>query len=235
MKFDWATHYFGWKYFRFEPWQWPPGTVHGYNAPIGTAVGLTDSLPLMAYLLKPFSRWMPEDIQYLGGWELLCFALQGALAARLAGRFTADSVPRVLVAALFVLLPMLLGRVAHAALLSHWLLLWSLLIATRPHAARFRWAEWAALGGLAGMIQPYLAAMVAALAGAIAFDPGAPRRSPRGPAPLVRRRSRCVGGWWLSGMFNLGGTDDLGGRRPRELLDQPARADLALRVVAPAP
>ena len=208
MKFDWATHYFGWKYFRFEPWQWPPGTVHGYNAPIGTAVGLTDSLPLMAYLLKPFSRWMPEDIQYLGGWELLCFALQAVLAARLAGRFTAHVVPRVLVAALFVLLPMLLGRVAHAALLSHWLLLWCLLIATRPHAARFRWAEWAALGALAGMIQPYLAAMVAALAGAIALTPGETPIAARARA-LGMAAFTMVGGWWLSGMFNLGGADGL--------------------------
>ena len=55
MKFDWATHYFGWKFFRIEPWQWPPGTVSGYNAPIGTAIGLTDSLPLLAYLFKPLS------------------------------------------------------------------------------------------------------------------------------------------------------------------------------------
>jgi hypothetical protein len=208
MKFDWATHYFVWMYFRFEPWQWPPGTVHGYNAPIGTAIGLTDSLPLMAYLLKPFSRWMPEDIQYLGGWELLCFALLGGLAARLAGRFTVHVVPRLLVAALFVLLPMLLRRVAHAALLSQWLLLWCLLIATRPHTSRFRWAEWAALGGLAGMIQPYLAAMVAALAGAIAVAPGAAPLGARARA-LGAAALAMVGGWWLSGLFNLGGTDDL--------------------------
>ncbi len=208
MKLDWATHYFGWTYFRLEPWQWPPGTVHGYNAPIGTAVGLTDSLPLMAYLLKPFSAWLPDDFQYLGAWERLCFALQGALGARLAGRFTPHLLPRLLLAALFVLLPMLLWRVAHAALMSHWLLLWCLLLATRAGESRCRWPEWAALGLLAGMIEPYLAAMVAALLGAIALGPGAGPYVVRGVA-LSAAAVAMVTGWWLSGMFNLGGTDGL--------------------------
>lgn len=208
MKLDWATHYFGWTYFRLEPWQWPPGTVSGYNAPIGTAVGLTDSLPLMAYLLKPLSPWLPHDFQYLGGWEWLCFVLQGALGARLAGRFTRQLLPRLLVGMLLLLLPMLVWRVAHAALMSHWLLLWCLLLATRSLDARFRWAEWAALGLLAGMIQPYLAAMVAALLGAIALAPRAGPFVGRAVA-LTAAAVAMVFGWWLSGMFNLGGADGL--------------------------
>ena len=208
MKLDWATHYFGWTYFRNEPWHWPPAAVHGYNAPIGTAIGLTDSLPLMAYLLKPFSRWLPAEFQYLGAWEWFCYTLQGALAARLAGRFTPDLAPRLLAAALFVSMPMLLWRVAHAALCAHWLILWCLLIVTRPAPAMFRWAEWAALGLLSGLIQPYLAAMVAGLLAATALT--------RNAAPLVARAvalsaaaASMLGGWWLSGMFHLGGTDGL--------------------------
>lgn len=204
MRFDWATHYFGWKFFRLEPWHWPPGAVHGYNAPLGTAIGLTDALPLAAYLLKPFSAWLPEDVQYLGPWELLCFTLQGALAARLFGRWTPHLLPRLAAATLFVLAPILLARTAHAALCAHWLLLWCFLLATRDPAAIHRPREWAALGLLAGMIQPYLAAMVAVLLGAIAVN--------RAPTPWLIR-GRALGsaaaamllGWWLSGMFTLGG------------------------------
>jgi hypothetical protein len=208
MRFDWATHYFGWKFFRNEPWHWPPATVHGYNAPIGTAIGLTDSLPLLAYALKPFASWLPEDIQYLGAWEWFCYAMQGALGARLAGRFTPHLLPRLLAAALLVSLPMLLFRVVHAALCAHWLILWCLLIATRPAATMFRAAEWAALGFLAGMIQPYLAAMVAVLLAAITVI--------RNQAPLPGRAlslaaaaGTMLTGWWLSGMFALGGAEGL--------------------------
>ncbi len=208
MKYDWATHYFGWKYFRNEPWQWPPGTVSGYNAPIGTAIGLTDSLPLLAYLFKPLSPWLPRDFQYLGAWELLCFALQGALGARLIARRSADGVTQLLGATLFVLMPVMLARIAHAALCAHWLILWCLLVGSRPPERRCRPLEWAVLGLLAGMIQPYLAAMVLALLGAIAVGR-------HGPAIRTRVAALAAGlvttllGWWLSGMFNLGGTEPL--------------------------
>jgi hypothetical protein len=208
MKLDWATHYFGWTYFRNEPWHWPPAAVHGYNAPLGTAIGLTDSLPLMAYLLKPFSRWLPAEFQYLGAWEWFCFALQGALGARLAGRFTPHLLPRLLAAAIFVSMPMLLWRVAHAALCAHWLILWCLLIATRSPAAMFRWPEWAALGLLSGLIQPYLAAMVAGLLGATALTGNDNALRPRAVA-LSAAAVTMLAGWWLSGMFHLGGAEGL--------------------------
>ena len=42
-KLDGVPHYFGWFYFRTEPWQWPPGTIRGYYAPLGTSIGLTDA------------------------------------------------------------------------------------------------------------------------------------------------------------------------------------------------
>ncbi len=208
MKYDWATHYFGWKYFRNEPWQWPPGTVSGYNAPIGTAIGLTDSLPLLAYLFKPLAPWLPADFQYLGAWELLCFALQGAFGARLIARRSADPVIQLLGATLFVLMPVMLARIAHAALCAHWLILWCLLIGSREPARRCRPVEWAGVGLLAGMIQPYLAAMVLGLLGAVALGRGGPPLRLRAVALGAGSITTLIG-WWLSGMFNLGGTEPL--------------------------
>ncbi|MCC6987708.1 MAG: hypothetical protein IT181_01835, partial [Acidobacteria bacterium] len=124
MKGDWVPHYFGWHYFRVEPWHWPPGAVHGYYAPLGTSIGLTDSIPLIGYLLKPLSGWLPTPFQYLGPFLLASFALQGALGARLIGRRVESVSAQALGAALFVLLPTLLIRVGHAALCAHWLILW---------------------------------------------------------------------------------------------------------------
>lgn len=204
MKGDWVPHQFGWHYFRIEPWHWPPGRVLGYHAPLGTSVGLTDSIPLAAYLLKPLSRWLPAEFQYLGLWLLLCFTLQGALGARLVGRFSASAVTQALGGTLFVLLPTLLARVAHAALVAHWLVLWTLLIATRTEGRRHVAIEWAALGLAAGMTQPYLAAMALPLLAAVALDAGE-SAWPRRVTALGAAMAATVTGWWLSGLFVLRG------------------------------
>ena len=131
MKGDWVPHHFGWHFFRIEPWRWPPGSIHSYYAPLGTSIGLTDSIPLAAYALKPFGGWLPAEFQYPGPWLLLSFTLQGALGARLVGRWIDSAWVQAAGGAFCVLLPMLLARVGHTALCSHWLVLWALLLATR--------------------------------------------------------------------------------------------------------
>jgi Family of unknown function (DUF6311) len=208
MKGDWVPHHFGWHYFRSEPWHWPPGSVHGYYAPLGTSIGLTDSIPLAAYLLKPLSPLLPQPFQYLGLWLLLCFALQGALGARLIGRYTAAPVVQALGAMLFVLVPTLLARVGHAALCAHWLILWALLVASRQPERRFRPVTWAAFGLTSGMIQPYLAAMVLPILAVAALTATTLRAAPRLLA-LGSATAATVAGWWLSGLFVLQGEGSL--------------------------
>lgn len=208
MKGDWVPHYFGWHYFRHEPWHWPPGAVHGYYAPLGTSIGLTDSIPLVGYALKPLAAWLPTPFQYLGPFLLASFALQGALAARLLARRVESVAVQVLGATLFVLLPTLLIRVGHAALCAHWLILWALLVATREPPARFRPLGWGALGLTAGMVQPYLAAMVLAVLGATTVAPG-PTPWPRRLAALGSALAATVTAWWLSGLFLLSGSSSL--------------------------
>ena len=135
---------------------------------------------------------------------MLSFTLQGALGARLVGRSIDSAWVQAAGGALCVLLPMLLARVGHTALCSHWLLLWALLLATRtPPAGRWHWTV---LALVAGMVQPYLAAMVLAIAVAALVG--------RSPWPLARRVGTLVAtiaamalGWWLSGLFVLGGGD----------------------------
>jgi hypothetical protein len=208
MKGDWVPHHFGWHFFRVEPWHWPPGTITGYYAPLGTSIGLTDSIPLAAYALKPIGQWLPGEFQYLGLWLLLCFTLQGALAARLVGRWVASPWVQFCGGALCVLLPPLLARVGHAALCSHWLILWALLVVSRPAADRFRPVGWAALCLAAGMVQPYLSAMVLALLAAATMgghDVTAVRRAAAAAAAV----GATVLGWWLSGMFILSGESSL--------------------------
>ena len=100
LQLDWQHHFIGWHFFRNEPWSWPPGLMSSYYAPVGTAIGFTDSVPLAAMLLKPFASWLPTPLQYLGGWLLLCFAAQGAIGALITGLWTTNTVLRVLGGAL---------------------------------------------------------------------------------------------------------------------------------------
>lgn len=208
MRFDWPVHFFGWHFFRREPWHWPPGLISTYYAPIGTAIGFTDSIPLVALLLKPVQAWLPATFQYLGAWLLSCFVLQGAFGAWLVSRVTPRTSLQVCGAALFVLTPALLIRLGHPALCSHWLLLWALVIATRDGAPRARWPEWAALGGIAGLIHPYLAVMTLGLLGAVALTPGRAPLAARGLA-IVAAGLATLGGWWAAGLFSVSGAESL--------------------------
>jgi hypothetical protein len=208
MKLDWVPHYFGWFYFRTEPWQWPPGRISGYYAPLGTSIGLTDAIPLAAYVLKPLARWLPPHFQYIGPWWLLCFTLQGALGARLVARATPHAGLQILGGGIFVLVPTLLARIGHAALCSHWLVLWALLVATRAADRRVGAIEWALLGLCAGLVQPYLAAMALPLLVATAIDAGGVPAAARLRAGAAAAIATLVG-WWLSGLFQLEGEGSL--------------------------
>ena len=209
---DWVPHHFGWAYFRAEPWHWPPGTVRGYYAPLGTSIGLTDSIPIAAYLLKPLAAWLPQPFQYLGLWLLLCYVLQGALAARLVSRSSPSVVVQALGATLFVLLPTLLARVGHAALCAHWLILWAMLLASRspalPPGRRFPVAQWAVLGLVSGMTQPYLAAMVLPVL-LVATITGAGVPVAARSAAMASAVVATLTGFWLSGLFVLQGAGSL--------------------------
>src|SRR5262245_11539553 len=123
---DWQVHFLGWHFFRHEPWQWPPGVIRSMYEPVGTAIGFTDSIPLLALALKPFSAWLPNPMQYIGIWFLICYTLQAFFGALVMSAWTSRAALQ-LAGALFVFfMPTLFNRVAHPALSAHWLLLWAL-------------------------------------------------------------------------------------------------------------
>jgi len=208
MRFDWPIHFFGWHFFRHEPWHWPPGLIRSYYAPMGTAIGFTDSIPLVALVLKPFSGWLPATFQYIGGWLLACFTLQGLFGAWLMSQWTTRTWAQVSAAALFVMMPVLLIRIGHPSLCAQWLLLWVLVIAAREANRRFRAVEWAGLGLVAGLLHPYLAVMsLALLAGIVATPVAIPwmrRTTALGAAVLA-----TVTAWWVSGLFSVSGAESM--------------------------
>jgi Family of unknown function (DUF6311) len=205
---DWPVHFFGWHFFRNEPWHWPPGLITSYNAPVGTSIGFTDSIPLVALALKPFSGWLPMPFQYIGPWLLACFTLQGWFGAWLVSQWTPRVSIQACAAALFVLMPTLLIRIGHPALCAHWLLLWVLVIAARDGASRVVMLEWALIGVIAGLMQPYLAVMVLGLLAAVAMTPAGVPLAIRGRA-LAASIVATLAAWWSWGVFSIVGGDSL--------------------------
>jgi hypothetical protein len=208
MRYDWPIHFFGWHFFRGEAWHWPPGLIHSYYAPMGTSIGFTDSIPLVAFALKPFHAWLPATFQYIGPWLLACFALQGAFGAWLMSRWTPRVWVQVSGAALLVLMPTLLIRIGHPALCAHWLLLWVLVIAARGDDGRFRAGEWAALGLVGGLLHPYLAVMALAMLSAVVLTPASRAFAGR-VALLVLAGAATLLGWWAAGLFSVSGAESM--------------------------
>jgi hypothetical protein len=211
---DWQWHFLGWHFFRHEPWHLPPGALTTYLEPIGTAIGYTDSIPLVALLLKPIASLLPNPFQYLGLWLLLCFALQGFFGSLLVGMWTQHSLARTVGGCLFVLMPTLLARLAHPALCAHWLLLWALWLALRapPLVGRAGLRQHVGVSLLSALVHPYLAVMVLA----ILFALWAKRGIATGHVALadsalhVAAATAAVGlGWWASGLLSVARADDL--------------------------
>jgi hypothetical protein len=168
---DWKQHLLGWLMFRHEPWTLPLGTLSQSLYPVGSALGFTDSNPLVSILLKPFSGALPIEFQFIGPWLALCFMLQGYTGAKLAGVLTDEPAQQMLAGYLFVLSPALMGRLNHDTLCAQWLVLALLYFGVRDSADdRTRRRSVAASIGLltiASGIHPYLAAMCWTLAMAL--------------------------------------------------------------------
>jgi hypothetical protein len=214
LKLDWQHHFMGWHFFRNDPWSWPPGLISSYYAPVGTAIGFTDSIPLVALPLKLFTSWLPTPLQYLGAWLMFCFAAQGTIGALITGLWTRNPELRVLGGVLFVVVPTLLGRVGHPALASHWLLLWTLFLYLRDWRSATGVAPFAVLGLITGLIHPYLAAMVFALVAAISVrrlvEPAAlVTRVWTAAQPVLALTTGLLAGWWCAGWLSLSGAGNL--------------------------
>lgn len=161
---DWQWHFIGWHFFRRESWQMPLGEITGFFYPVSSSVGYTDSIPLLAFLFKPFHQFLPADFQYLGLWLLSCFVLQGVFGILLLRLITTNRFLQLIGAIFFVTSPILLNRIGHTALSAHWLLLAGLWLYFKPYQISSRpLTSWAILMGISALTHPYLTVMMLGL------------------------------------------------------------------------
>jgi putative flippase GtrA len=159
MEGDPATHFLGWHFFRNTPFfQWPLGANPGYGAEMSSSIVFSDSVPLFAFLFKPFSAFLSVPFQYSGIWILLCFILQAVFAWQLLGKVTGDNWLKSLGTGFFIVAPPFLWRLhGHYALMAQWLLLAALLLYLSAKSSNRRWLL---LLAIAPVLHLYLLAMV---------------------------------------------------------------------------
>lgn len=136
------THAMGWEQYRNAPLLQYPVTKNGlYGLEWSSTIVFTDSIPIVALVLRPFSALLPVPFQYLGWWVLLCLVLQAYFAMRLVLLRTDRLRNAVLPAIAFVTTPVLLERMGlQTGVGSHFLLLWGLfLYFSRTDAAHRAW------------------------------------------------------------------------------------------------
>ncbi|MBR0682199.1 hypothetical protein GXW74_17035 [Roseomonas eburnea] len=205
---DPVQYWLGWTAFARDAWRWPPGANPGLGMELASSIFYSDSIPLLAFLFKAL-RPLVEVNQYWGLWIYACGALQALLAWRLMGLATREPLARLSVAGLFVLQPLLLGRLGgHFALGGQFLLLMGLWLCMVPGQGGRRAVAWAALLGAASLIQAYLLPMVGALWAAdwLARASDAERRGGvRIAVEAVAVPASGVLGLWAGGFFLLGG------------------------------
>ena len=159
---DPVTHYLGWAFLRDDPaWHFPPTFTTQLGYPLGITVSFTDSIPLLAVLLRPLSPILPEPFQYIGPYTCLLMVLQAYFGFRLCHILCKGHIAFTVVGGLFLLFaPAVTWRMhGHFALASHWLILAGLVQYFQPDsdsmkAHRF-WPLFLIVA-LAGAINPYI-------------------------------------------------------------------------------
>jgi hypothetical protein len=122
VRHDWGTHYLGWAFYKNEHWHFPLGKVTGYNYPVGTNVGFTDSIPLFAIFFKLFAPLLSADFQYFGLWLFLCHLLTAYFTIMLLQLFKVNWIVTLAAVILIAFNPVLVYRGMHPALCAQWLL-----------------------------------------------------------------------------------------------------------------
>lgn len=158
---DLTQHYLGWSFFRNDSWVFPLGKTISYGYPYGISTTYTDSIPLLAIIFKLLSPLLPQNFQYFGIWELICFAFSGFFAALILRLFTKNNLLITLGGLFFIFSPIMIFRVAgHNALSGQWIILWALYLFLSKDKIQVSIVQWIIVSVLSILIHPYLTLMV---------------------------------------------------------------------------
>ncbi|MBR1891993.1 MAG: hypothetical protein IJ815_00435 [Lachnospiraceae bacterium] len=160
---DIKQHYLGWCFYRNSPWQFPLGLMENLAYPAKMSILWTDSMPLVAMILKPFSPLLPTTFQYIGWYGLLSTALTSGIGALILYKLTRSRIVSFIASACFAVAPHMLQRMFyHTTLTAQWLILLPILWWINDVYKldlRKKLMLWAGYSFVAVTIHPYLWAM----------------------------------------------------------------------------
>jgi len=160
---DLGQHYLGWAYFRGEAWTFPLGTIKNYAYPIGTNIGFTDSIPLLALLFKPFSAVLPNEFQYFGLWLLFCYIMIAHYTLKIVSLYAVKLPYALAIVAIVVANPALWFRGVHPALCVHGFILAGIYLYLKPstkhNSAAINWHQ-VILLAFSAVIHPYITVII---------------------------------------------------------------------------
>jgi Family of unknown function (DUF6311) len=164
---DFIEYVVAWRYFIGDVWRLPLFAVPAMGYPEGGNVIFSDALPLTALITKVLHSVFGVAVNPLGWWILLTYVLQGAMAARLVRACGTRSLWSSVGAATLALCNIFfMWRLGHTALSSHFVLIWALAIYFESaRRGRLRAVEMCLLLAITMLVNPYLLAMVAVVAG----------------------------------------------------------------------
>lgn len=124
---DASQHLSGWLSYYSDKWHYPLLYTNLINYPEGVSIAFLDSIPLVAVLFKIIKILLPEHFHYFGLWHAVAYLSQGIASVILVRAAGFKSFFASLVAIIFGLSsPVLLFRIAHTALMTQSLILFSL-------------------------------------------------------------------------------------------------------------
>ena len=210
---DIQQHYAGWLFYRENAIGFPFCVTKAVNAPAGVSVAYTDSIPLLAALLRPVANALGGTFQYFGWFTLTSFALQGGFGALLCGLFC-ESVPACAAGSLlFSASPILIERAfRHTSLGAQWLVLAALYCYfCGRRQGRYRLPLLFAVNVLAVGIHPYFLPMTYAVTLALLLEYAVTHKRWAGPAVFLGCDLACTAvlGWALGLLY---GTATSGGQ-----------------------
>lgn len=160
---DWGQHYLGWAYFRVEDWSFPIGNIANYNYPIGTNIGYTDSIPVLAIFFKLIRSVLPENFQYLGLWMFISYMLLAFYTVKILKIYKINFLYSLILLTFILANPVLIFRAMHPALFGHWILIAALYFhLKKPYHKKYHLQniQLTLLIIFSAVVNPYLFAMV---------------------------------------------------------------------------
>ena len=152
---DVSTDIISWKFFKNDIWRFPIGSNPNYGMDIGSGIAFSGSIPIMSFVFKLFSNYLPNNFHYFNLWIYICFFLQSYIAYLIIFDQTKNRTYSIIGSLFFILAPVLINRLSfHLSLCAQWLILMGFYLETKKNVINKN-LKWAILISISSLIHFY--------------------------------------------------------------------------------